>query len=51
MPLKSRFMFVTADVFQPGIEPYGVPGQMPPTGSTARHAATAVRMLASVRAV
>jgi hypothetical protein len=44
-------MSVTADVSQPGIEPYGVPGQMPPTGSTARHAATAVPMLASVRAV
>lgn len=48
---KSLLICVTADTSQSAIGPYGVLGHTPPTGSTARHAATAAALLMFVMGV
>jgi hypothetical protein len=48
---KSLLICVTADTSQSAIGPYGVLGHTPPTGSTARHAATAAALLLFVMGV
>lgn len=46
--LKRSRMLVTKLTSHVSMEPYASPGQTPPTGSTARQAFTASRMLSSV---